>query len=113
MSGTGGTSTVPSPGPVVVVGNSGDGTAGGATVVSTVDVWTEVVSDVSDVVELVVVSLSAVSLPHAVNNDVTAIPEARANRADLDALREVTQPRLPAATAAQPSGLSRARPFRP
>jgi hypothetical protein len=37
MSGTGGTSTVPSP-VVVVVGNSGDGTAGGATVVSTVDV---------------------------------------------------------------------------
>jgi hypothetical protein len=111
MSGAGGTSTVPSP--VVVVGNSGDGTAGGATVVSTVDVWTELVSDVSDVVELVVVSSSALSLPHAVNSDATAIPEARANRADLGALREVTQPRLPAAAGAQPSALSRARLFRP
>jgi hypothetical protein len=72
MSGTGGTSTVPSS---AEVGNSGDGTAVGATVVSTVDVCTELVSDVSDVVELVVVSLSAASLPHAVNNDATAIPE--------------------------------------
>jgi hypothetical protein len=95
-----GTSTVPSPAPVVGVGNSGDGAAGGATVVSTVDVWTDVVSDV---VELVVVSLSALSPPHAVNSDATAIPEARANRADVDALREVTKPRLPVAEAAQPS----------
>ena len=56
IAGTGGTSTVPSSAPVVAVGNSADGAAGGATVVSTVDVWTELVSDVSDVVELVVVS---------------------------------------------------------
>jgi hypothetical protein len=88
--GTSGTgiSTVPSP-PVVVVGNSGDGAVVGATVVSTV-VSAEVVSDVVEVV----VSSSPESLPQAVNNDATAMPEARANRAGFDAPRVVMKPPL-------------------
>jgi hypothetical protein len=88
ISGTG-ISTVPSP-PVVVVGNSGDGAVvGGATVVSTV-VSAEVVSDVVEVD----VSSSAESLPHAVSNEATATPEAKANRTGFDALREVMKPPL-------------------
>ena len=87
MSGTG-ISTVPSP-PVVVGGTPGDGAVVGATVVSTV-VSVVVVSDVVEVV----VSSSAESLPQAVNNEATAIPEARANRTGVDAPREVMEPRL-------------------
>ena len=59
--------------------------------VSTV-VSTEVVSDV---VELVVVSLSAESPPQAVNNDATAIPAPKANRVILGTPREVMKRRLP------------------
>jgi hypothetical protein len=74
----------------VVVAGPGDGAGVGATVVVTV--VSAVV--VSDVVEVVVVSSSADSLSHAVNNEATAMPEARANRTGVDAPREVMVPRL-------------------
>ena len=75
------------PPPAVVVGSPGEGAGVGATVVFTV-VSTVVVSDV---VEVVVVFSSVESLPQADNNEATAIPEARANRAGFDAPREVIE----------------------
>jgi mannitol-specific phosphotransferase system IIBC component len=87
-----GISTVPSP-PGAVVAGPGDGAGVGATVVVTV-VSAVVVSDVVGVVVVVVSSSSAESLSHAVNNVATAMPEARANRVNFDAPREVIKPRL-------------------
>ncbi len=77
---------------------------------ATVVVSAEVV-DVVEVVE-VVVSSSAALLPHAVNNETTAMPEASPNKADLGAPREVIQRRLPVPATAK-TAISRARPFRP
>jgi hypothetical protein len=76
---------------------------------ATVVVSAEVV--VVEVVE-VVVSSSAALLPHAVNKQTTAMPEASPNKADLGAPREVIQRRLPVPATAK-TAISRARPFRP